>query len=137
MRLQDVLEMLVSESEEQFPKDQYAFKTYDSTSRRKRSFGGNGPANLNELLEYKMSGVNTFDINTEIRNLPCFELELIKLIPNVTRSGYTGSTPRSSNVSEPYIEYKHRLSDYKEDSKNEYDYIYNRISASTYDVQLL
>lgn len=131
-KLQEVLDRIIGDSDELYAKDQCAFKIYDSASKRTRS---NCATDFREHLEYKSATyVNTFDMNTEIRNLPSFELELIRVKPSSTRSGHSISTPRSSSVSGPYPESVGRFSDFQEESKNEYEYIYNRISATTYDV---
>jgi len=138
MKLLNVLDMIVNDNEELLPKDQYAFKICDNASKRKKSISGNGFANFSELLEYKvMNGANIFDMSTEIRNLPCLELELIRVIPTTRRSGYSANTPRSPNVSGLHIKNRPRVFNFQEDHKSEDCYIFNNISATSYDVKFL
>lgn len=138
-RLQEVFSRVMKDGGEWPPKGQYAFKAYDSSSRKAKNTSGNCTAEADELLEYKaMSNVNIFDMNTEIRNLPCFELELVRVGSSGARSSPSLTSARKSSATSLYSDIRSITSEPNEISEsthtNEYEYIFNRLSASTYEV---
>ncbi len=93
------------------------------------------------MLQYKnMNNANVFDMNTEIRNLASFNLELVeKVYGDISGSSTRRSTisfSRSSLTKMPaeLEELKSSPVRPKSDAKKEYEYIYNKYTAAAYNV---
>jgi len=78
MKLLDVLEKVESRKGEALPSHLYYFKTFEND---KKLFGRKSETAIGgtQMLKYKdMNNANVFDMNTEIKNLPSFDLELVE-----------------------------------------------------------
>ena len=82
-KLRDVLRKLREYRSECLTNVPYVFRPYDTSSRRPKSTNDrnsmyNRMDDFDELFQYKkMTNVVTYDMNTEVRNLSSFELDLV------------------------------------------------------------
>jgi len=78
-KLRDVLDKLEEYTNEYKGKDCFGFRPYkDIPSRSQSAFGPQSTNDFKEFLHYKsMVNSNIFDMNTEVRNLPTNELEVV------------------------------------------------------------
>lgn len=134
-KLSDVLDKVLENKIKYSSKDRLAFKTYVNSSNETRSMSERSRIDYKKLLEYKTTNnVNLFDMNTEIRNLPTFDLELTEIILDKVRIGRSEQNAKSLTMPGPYLETELKVYKSEEESKKDYEYLYNRLSASSYDV---
>lgn len=88
LKLSQVLSKLAEIAGEYKSKGSFRFRPYDNFfSRSPNILEQNSTTNVNEALHYKtMVNLNIFDMNTEVRNLPTNDLELVNVIEDLTRN---------------------------------------------------
>ncbi len=141
MKLSDVLEKVGNRKGEYLAPHLYIFKSYMSPVASAKASSAETPKTTyaaHEMLRYKtMNNANVFDMNTEVRNLCSFDLELTEKPFGDMRSSRRYTIKYSGKpLPGPYVEeVKTPKTNPKEkDAKKEYEYLYNKFTASAYDV---
>lgn len=88
-KLSQVLSKLAEIASEYKSKGSFRFRPYYNLPSRNPSISEqNSGVNINGTLHYKtMVNLDIFDMNTEVRNLPTTELEVVNVIEGFTRNG--------------------------------------------------
>lgn len=138
-KLKDVLMKLRECRSDYLGDASYVFKAYDDNFKRAKSTCDRNENNdFEELFEYKtMSNVTTFDMNTEVRNLSTFDLELVEKIQNKSRDRKLEPFFRSMTIPGPYTEVVDPIEDSNEEEKYTRRYSFCGKAETGYEVLLV
>lgn len=133
LKLSEVLDKLSEHTGEHKAKECYGFRAYGSASLRTLSAFEYRPTEFNEFFHYKaMVNSNVFDMNTEVRNLPTNEIELVANVAETVDRNTSERRMKSFAAPLPQLQTHDNEDEQGEESKK--CYTENRVSDYEYEV---
>lgn len=132
--LGDVLKRVADRKGEFLEKNAFIFKPFNDSFGIHGLKPNNQVGNPDESAQYKaMHNLSVFDMNTEVKNLPTLELQLSERIPGKARSKKLDKKIKKNTALGPYMDIEQKEK-HNEEIKKDYEYLYNKYSATSYNV---